>query len=509
MKKLFSMVVVALLASATLSCHHHHDEEEHHHHGEPMTAYQDGLELFAEVAPLVVGEDCDILAHFTRLSDFKPLDSASITMILKVEGKEQRVSLESPHTPGIYPFEITPQTAGCGSMMFEVKRGDSVVSIGFSHVHVVATHDALHGEDDHDHEHEGHDHHHAETSANTVTFTKEQSWKIDFATAECRKEQFGAVIRTTAQVMPSQGDERVASAKASGIVVFSNPNLVEGAAVSAGQQLFSIESGALADNNMGVRFQEVSANYAAAKSDYERKQQLAADRIVSQSDLERSRAAYETAKAAYDNLKGNFSQRGAVVTAPIGGFVKSIAVKNGSFVESGQSVVTVSQNRDLFLRAEVQPSYYRQLKNIVSANFVIPNDSTVYSIDQLDGALVGYGRATDASNPLIPVTFRFRNTLDLMPGAFVSLFIRTVDESKVIAVPNQGIIEEMGSYFVFVQLTPELFEKRAVSIGATDGRRTVVTSGLAEGERVVTKGAGIVRLAQGAGALDPHAGHVH
>lgn len=509
MKKLFSMVVVALLASATLSCHHHHDEEEHHHHGEPMTAYQDGLELFAEVAPLVVGEDCDILAHFTRLSDFKPLDSASITMILKVEGKEQRVSLESPHTPGIYPFEITPQTAGCGSMMFEVKRGDSIVSIGFSHVHVVATHDALHGEDDHDHEHEGHDHHHAETPANAVTFTKEQSWKIDFATEVCHKEQFGSIIKAAAQVQPSQGDEREVSAKAAGIVVFSNPNLVEGTAVSAGQRLFSIESNALADNNMSVRFQEVAANYSAAKSAYERKQQLAADKIVSQSDLEKARLDYETAKAGYDNLKGNFSKNGAVVSSPLSGFVKSVAVRNGAYVEAGQAVVTVTQNRDLFVRAEVHPRYYHDLQHIQSASIALPNGVEVYSLERLGGSLVSYGRATDASNPLIPVTFRFRNTVDMLSGSFVTLYIRVASEDEVIAVPNNGIVEEMGNYFVFVQVTPELFEKRMVSLGATDGERTVVVSGLRDGERVVSKGASMVRMAQGSGALDPHAGHVH
>lgn len=67
----------------------------------------------------------------------------------------------------------------------------------------------------------------------------------------------------------------------------------------------------------------------------------------------------------------------------------------------------------------------------------------------------------------------------------------------------------MGNYFVYVQLTPEFFEKREVKIGDTDGVRTAILSGLNESERVVSKGAILVKLAQSTGALDAHAGHVH
>lgn len=512
MKKTALWVTVALCLGATLSCHHHHDEEEHHHHGEPMTAYNQDFELFAEVPTLTVGEDCDILAHFTKLTDFKPLDSTSVTMVLTVGKSVQRIKLDNPQQAGIYPFEITPEQAGCGSLLFEIATGDSINRIGFDHVHVVKhgqeeAEEHKHGEHEHEHgEVHEHEHEHAH-AANGITFTKEQSWKIDFATEVCQPMRFGSIIRTSAQVLPSQGDERQVSAKASGIVVFSN--LVEGASVSAGQRLLSIESNGMADNNMGVRFQEASANYQSAKADYERKQGLAADKIVSQAELERSRAAYESAKAAYDNLKGNFSQSGATATAPISGYVKSINVLNGAFVEAGQPLVTISQNRDLFIRAEVQPRYYTQLQHITDATFTLPNDGKTYSIESLGGSLVSYGKATDANNPLLPVTFRFRNTVDLMSGNFVTLYIRCESDSEVLTIPNTGLVEEMGNYFVFVQINPELFEKRLVTIGATDGIRTVITSGVKAGERVVSKGATMVKLAQGAGALDPHAGHVH
>lgn len=372
-----------------------------------------------------------------------------------------------------------------------------------------ACHHEHHHDHDHDHHHHDEEDHHHDVPANSVKFTEEQSSIIDFATAEVSKEKFGRVIKTTAQVVSAAGDEQVAASRASGIVRFAEGDIVEGASVKKGQRLFTIESSGMADGNMNVRYQEAAANYQAAKAEYERKAELAKDRIVSQAELERSRAAYEGAKAAYDNLKGNFSPSGAVVCAPMSGYIKNIGVQNGGYVEAGQAVVTISQNKDLYLRAELSPRYYASLRNIKTANIELPDGGGVYTLEELKGAFVNYGKASDSQNPLIPVTFRIQNCGNIIAGSFVKLYIVSEAKEDVIAVDNGGIVEEMGNNFVFVKIAPELFEKRMVTLGGTDGKRTVVTSGLKEGEIVVTKGAMMVKMAQGASALDPHAGHVH
>ena len=373
-------------------------------------------------------------------------------------------------------------------------------------------HEHEHG---HDHEHHhghGHNHeheHHHSHGANIVAFSNEQGKKVGLTLEKVTPSPFGQIIKTSAQVLPSQGDEREATATTSGVVSFSTPNLVEGAAVKAGQQLFTIVNNNMADNNMSVRYQEAAANYNAAKLAYERKQRLAEDKIVSLTDLEQAHATYEAAKAVYENLKSNFSKNGAVVRAPISGYVQRIHVSNGSFVNAWQSVVTVSQNRDLQLRAEVQSRYYNCLKNIKGVNIRIPSDNQTYTLEELGGSLVSYGKATDANCPLVPVTFRIRNVGQLLSGSFVNAYIITQSDKDVLSVPNEAIVEEMGSYFLFVKVHNEEYEKRLVTLGSTDGLRTEITSGLQAGEVVVAKGASMVRLAQNSAALDPHAGHVH
>ena len=95
------------------------------------------------------------------------------------------------------------------------------------------------------------------------------------------------------------------------------------------------------------------------------------------------------------------------------------------------------------------------------------------------------------------------------PGGFVKVWLNTQGNEPTVVIPKSALLEEQGNYFVFKQFTPEKFEKQPVSIGASDGKYVEVTSGLDAGERIVVRGAVLVKLAKASGALDPHAGHVH
>lgn len=149
------------------------------------------------------------------------------------------------------------------------------------------------------------------------------------------------------------------------------------------------------------------------------------------------------------------------------------------------------------------------MSNISTARFRMLNDDKVYTLDDLNGRLVSYGKSVETNSPLLPVVFQVDNTAEMLPGSFVEMYIRTRGEQSVITVPNVSLVEEMGNYFVYVQLTPEYFEKREVKIGQTDGVRTEILSGLNGQERVVAKGAVLVKLAQATGSLDAESGHAH
>ncbi|MBP5218247.1 MAG: efflux RND transporter periplasmic adaptor subunit [Bacteroidales bacterium] len=494
------IVAAAFTLIASVGCRSHQEHGHDHDHDASLhlTAYNEDLEVFAEVEPLAVGNESAVAAHLTRLDNFKPFSGGRVTLTLTVGGKSQSWTQEAPVREGIYMFDITPERAGDGEVRFEVETADSISTL-------IA--DASVFDDLHEAEHAAED---AEvTSANGVEFTKEMGWEVDFSTAPVLCEPFGQVIRAMAQVQPTEGDEQILSAKGSGIVRIPGGTLPEGKAVGAGQTLLVLESGTVGNSDLSVQYAKAESDYMLAKAEYERKQTLASDKIVSEAELQKAEADYEQAKVIYDNLRRHTSAGNQAIKAPSGGYIGHLLVRSGQFVDAGAPLVTIVRNREIILKAEVQPRYYPLLGEVTTATVRSPGSNEAVTLESLGGKMLSYGHSVDTGHPLIPITFSVNRDGRLVPGTFVEMFLRTRSETPVLTIPKESVLEEMGNYFVYVQLTPEYFEKREVQTGRTDGIRTEILSGLSDGERVVAKGAVLVKVTQAAGGLDAESGHHH
>lgn len=381
-----------------------------------------------------------------------------------------------------------------------------------SHEHSHQSHQ--HSHEGHEHSHEGHTHQApAEEShghgANGVDFGHELQAGCDFAIDAVTLRPMGQVIHTTGRIESAQGDTRVIVARNSGMVHFDIPDLTVGSHVKAGQALFTIDGGGMAQGNLKVELQQARAAYQAAKAEYDRLAALEADRLVTKSQVQNARRDYESARAAYDNLSSSFSGGNSTATAPIQGCITAVNVVNGQYIEAGTALASVAQNRHMLIVADVPSRYYPLLANVAGATLRHLGESQTYTLAQLDGSLSSYGRSTSSATPQIPVTFALKAAPDWVPGSFVDMYIAAGPQTPVLAVPRSALVEEMGHYFVYEQVHPEYFEKRAVTIGRTDGQYTEITSGLHPGDSVVARGAVLVKLAQGSGTLDAHSGHVH
>lgn len=495
------LLFILLSAISLLSCSHKHDHEDEHSHDEmlSLTGYNDNFEILLEANPFVVGEESSLTAFTTQLNNFKPLEEGKATVKLTVGSQTHESTATEVSSEGIFNFKLTPTVTGEGSISIDISTNEETSTVYISEVTVF------------DDEHTAHEaaHDAIPEVINGITFTKEQSWKVGFETNIVEKKEFGQVIKATAQIQPSLGDERIITAMTDGIVIFHDNQNVAGRAVTSGQRLFVIDASEMADNNLSVKLLEAESEYNRAKAEYERKENLAIDNIVSKSELLQAKTELSNAQANLDNLKKNFSAGKQHVSSPMSGYITDVLVQNGEFVSAGQPVLRVSQNKSLFIKADLQSKYYNVLSNISSANIKIPTIDKGYTLEELDGKVVSYGQSTSMNNPLIPVVFQVNNSAGLLPGTFIDIYIKIKSDNQAISVPNTAIVEEMGAFFVMVQITPELFEKRAIVKGATDGLSTQILNGVSENERIVSKGAIFVKLAQAAGALDPHAGHTH
>lgn len=359
------------------------------------------------------------------------------------------------------------------------------------------------GHDHHDHEHSEGDHDH-DHDDDEIILTQEQAKTIGLETAKVQLGAFNQVIKTSGQVVAAQGDERTVVATVSGVVSFNKASAEEGKAVRQGESLFSISAKHLADGDPVLR---AKINFETAQREFERAEALIVDKLISQQEYNDKKLAFESARIAYQAISGGGS-KGANVSSPITGFVKSRLVTEGQYVNMGEPLMVVTQNNKLQLRADVSQRYYKDLPTIQSANFSTPYDNAMYSLADMGGQLISYGRTTSNTEFYLPINFQFNNVGGVVPGSFVEVYLLGTVRDNVMTIPVSSLTDEQGLYFVYCKLDAEGYLKKEVRIGTTDGVNIEILSGLEVGDEVVTKGAYHVKLASLGGESIPH-GHEH
>ena len=347
------------------------------------------------------------------------------------------------------------------------------------------------GECSGEHNHEAADGHNesAEAHSDEIILPKAKAEAAGVKVSVIEPAPFQQVIKTSGQVLAAQGDESVAVATVAGVVSFRG-KVTEGMSVGSGTPLVTISSKNIAD---GDPVQRARIAYEVSKKEYERMKELVKNKIVSDKDFAQAEQSYENARLSYEALSKNHSAIGQSITAPIAGYVKSILVKEGDYVTIGQPLVSVTQNRRLFLRAEVSEKYYPYLRTISSANFQTPYNNQVYELKALNGKLLSFGKAAGDNSFYVPVTFEFDNKGEVIPGSFVEVFLLSSTMENVLSLPRTALTEEQGIFFIYLQLDEEGYKKQEVTIGA---------------DRVVTEGAYQVRLASASNAIPAHS-HEH
>ena len=356
------------------------------------------------------------------------------------------------------------------------------------HDHEVEGHDHEAEGADHSHEGEcsgGHDHGKAATSepagehSDEIILPKAKADAAGVKVNAITPAPFQQVIKTSGQVLAAQGDESVAVATVAGVVSFRG-KVTEGMSVGRGTPLVTISSHNIAD---GDPVQRARIAYEVSKKEYERMKSLVKNKIVSDKDFAQAEQNYENARISYEAL-----------------------AKNHSAI--GQPLVSVTQNRRLFLRAEVSEKYYPYLRTISSANFRTPYNNEVYELNELSGRLLSFGKTSGDNSFYVPVTFEFDNKGEVIPGSFVEVYLLSSQLENVISVPRTALTEEQGIFFVYLQLDEEGYKKQEVTLGADNGKSVQILTGIKPGDRVVTEGAYQVRLASASNAIPAHS-HEH
>ena len=357
-------------------------------------------------------------------------------------------------------------------------------------------------EHEHEHEHaqqhDGDDDHQESHADGEIIFSPDNARRFGVETTIITPTDFYETIKVSGLISPAQGDEVTIVAPSSGTITLS-PAAVAGTSVGAGASLGHVSAEHLAggDQNESARI-----TYEAASEELDRVTPLYQAKIVTKKEYLAAKENYEKARIAYNSQ----SKSGSTATVPITGTVTRVLVTDGNYVETGDPIATVAKNSKLLLRADLPERHAAQLPLIKSATFRTSYSPTVYDITALGGRRVSSSSTAGSVPGYVTVSFEITNDGTIIPGSYAEVYLHGAAKRNCIVIPAQAVTEELGEFFVYEKIDDEGYLKRRVTLGAGNGREVEVTSGLREGDQIVTAGAVMIKMAANAGAVP---GHTH
>jgi RND family efflux transporter MFP subunit len=205
---------------------------------------------------------------------------------------------------------------------------------------------------------------------------------------------------------------------------------------------------------------------------------------------------------ADDSGAGSFDVR-----APLSGIVTKLSAIAGGSVEAGQEILHITDVDRVWVTAEVPESESGVLRNLKRAELQI--DTNVLEIPGPRGRIERIGHIVDHESRRIPVIFEVTNQDGLLRiGQSLNVRLGRGQADERVSVPVSALVDDGGRPVVFVQLDGESFERKPVRTGATDDGYTQILEGIQAGNRIVSRGAYLIRLAAMSTQIPAH-GHVH
>lgn len=173
------------------------------------------------------------------------------------------------------------------------------------------------------------------------------------------------------------------------------------------------------------------------------------------------------------------------VTSPADGQVVSTSVFPGDSLEAGATLMEIASYELLWIEGRVQE---KDLGLLVAGQAAVIR-SPVYPGQEFQGRVTFISPALDTTSRTLKVRVEVANPAGrLKPGMYVDLALK-LDEQRMLAVPEQAVVEVNGQKTVFVPESPGTYRPQAVQTGAPVGGWLPIISGLKDGDDYVAAGA--------------------
>lgn len=189
----------------------------------------------------------------------------------------------------------------------------------------------------------------------------------------------------------------------------------------------------------------------------------------------------------------------AQVLAPVSGTVTQRQVGLGQYLQNASAgaaipVYTISNLSTVWLIANVRETD----APLVHVGQMVEAHVLAFPDRVFKAKITWIAPGVDPVTHRLAVRARINNSDgDLKPMMFANFSIVTSDEVKAVGVPQSAVVYEGSDAHVFVENIDGTLAVRPVRIGRISGAMLEVTSGLAAGEKIVTRGTIFIDRATG------------
>ncbi|HSC27382.1 MAG TPA: efflux RND transporter periplasmic adaptor subunit, partial [Vicinamibacterales bacterium] len=475
-----------------------------------VTKWTGKTELFAEYPPLAVGSTSRFAIHLTRMDTFKALTEGNVEVRLEDGSAQPEVfRVDAPSRPGIFGVDVKPAHAGRRQLVIVLRSADLNDEHRVGDVDVHPNAEAARAASPP-----------AGEETPGISFLKEQQWSLDFGTALVEEQAVRESLRVPARLEARPGGAADVVAPIGGRLT-RVLDLPAGASVTRGQELARLLPPPAVPGDLPQlqrEHAEARTTLALATRDRERAERLTKVGAAPGKRLDEARTAEEQARTRLAAAEASLAQYEAtraggttdaeglfVIRSSIGGVIAARDAATGANVTAGTLLFRVVDAAQVHVVGQVPEADAARARAVSAAEIEIPGREGRLPA----GRLASVGKVLDPESRTLPITFAFDNRTQALPvgqSVFLHLLMDTTAPRPV--VPASALVDDAGRPIVFVQREGETFDRRAVTLGPRTGDVVQILEGVRLGDRVVTKGAYLGRLASLSTSVPAH-GHVH
>jgi RND family efflux transporter MFP subunit len=302
-------------------------------------------------------------------------------------------------------------------------------------------------------------------------------------------------------------------------------NVKLGDSVRRGQIIAKVEDSEIQEQVRGAQasfqvaqatIRQRDADLKLAKTNLDRSQSLVERQLLPQQTFDDTQARYEAALAQLDLARAQFEQAKARldelritlentrIPSPVDGFVGKRFVDQGAFVGPNSPVASVVDIRTVRMVANLVEKDHKR----VPAGTTAAVEVDAFPGEQFSGRVSRVAPVFDPATRTAEMEIEVPNTgYRLKPGMYARVHLTVDTRPNALTVPRNALIDFEGRQGVFIAgpgpagtaggPAPAAAVMTAkfvpVQVGIRDGEHIEVRSGLEDGARVITTGAGALK----------------